>query len=78
MKTIQTILFFFSLSIGFGQNAPKTIESLKDELKISKRDTNRIRLMNSLSDNYSGVNIDSAIYYAQQGLALSRQISFKG
>ncbi|MFN8355031.1 MAG: ATP-binding protein [Spirosomataceae bacterium] len=75
MKTlIITLLFAFELSLGFSQNIET--DSLKHELSISKADTHRVMLLTQISGYFGAINIDSGIYYAQQSLALSREIAF--
>lgn len=69
------LLFVFEWSLGFNQNSQ--IDSLKHELSISKADTHQVMLLKQISEYFSGISIDSGIYYAQQSLALSREISFE-
>ena len=75
MKALIIILLVvFELNLGFSQN--RETDSLKHELSISKADTHRVMLLKQISGYFSAVNIDSGIYYAQQSLALSREIAF--
>ncbi len=52
------------------------IDSLKNELSISRVDTNKVLSMVELANQYKYANADSALFYAQNALILSRQIKF--
>src|SRR5205085_9049135 len=54
-----------------------SIDSLKKELSISRIDTSNVLLMIELVDQYKFTNGDSALFYAQKALILSRKIQFR-
>jgi signal transduction histidine kinase len=56
---------------------PPSIASLLTRLKISKPDTGRIAIYKSIITSYRNGKPDSAIFYAQQGLAFAKKIDFK-
>jgi signal transduction histidine kinase/Flp pilus assembly protein TadD len=53
------------------------IDSLKHELTIAKEDTNKVWVLNTLSQNYTWSFADTAVLYAQQALELSQRLNFK-
>jgi len=52
------------------------IDSLKNELSMVKTDTSRVLIMANLTEGYRGSKPDSAIFYAQQALQLTKKIQF--
>jgi len=62
---------------GFTQDFQQvSIDSLKKDLSISKVDTSNVLSMVELVDQYKYSNADSALFYAQRALTLSRKIQF--
>jgi class 3 adenylate cyclase len=53
------------------------IDSLLLELPKAKQDTNKVKMLNSLSFNYSAINPSEGIKYAEEGLALSEKLGWK-
>ncbi|MCW3102049.1 MAG: hypothetical protein JWO09_489 [Bacteroidetes bacterium] len=53
------------------------IDSLLKVLNTSAEDTTKVRLFDDLSYEYSGNSFDSAVYYAQQELSLSKKLNYK-
>ena len=78
MKKLISIFLVWSFSQqGFGQNAQQAIiDSLKKELSISRIDTSNVLSMVELVNQYKYSNADSALFYAQKALILSRNIKF--
>jgi two-component system NtrC family sensor kinase len=78
MKQLLGLFLFCSfVQPVFAQNYQQTIiDSLKKELSISKIDTSNVLLMVELVDQYKFSNADSALFYAQKALMLSRKIKF--
>ncbi len=72
-------LFCSGLRPAFAQ--PKTgqarLDSLLAELPRTKPDTNRVKLLNLISTNYSRINPNEGINYANQSLVLARQLTWK-
>ncbi len=58
----------------YGQGA---IDSLQINLETSKPDTNRVWLIYGIAVEYQGIDADSAMAYAEQGLALSEELDYK-
>jgi two-component system NtrC family sensor kinase len=52
------------------------IDSLKQQLSISKIDSSNVLSMVELVNQYKYANADSALFYAQKALSLSRKIKF--
>src|SRR4249919_2919938 len=78
MKKLIGLFLLWSFSQqGFAQNAQQAIiDSLKEELSISRIDTSNVLSMVELVDQYKFSNADSALFYAQKALMLSRKIQF--
>ncbi|MCX6206978.1 MAG: two-component sensor histidine kinase [Bacteroidetes bacterium] len=78
MKKLISLFLIGSLSQPcFAQsNQQAIIDSLKQELSISKIDTSNVLSMVELVNQYKYTNADSALFYAQQALILSRKIKF--
>src|SRR5258705_2625865 len=79
MKKLAVILVtFLSITIAEAQQSEQFfIDSLKHELTLAKEDTNKVRLLVSLTTLYYGPSVDTAIAYAQQALDLAKKINFE-
>lgn len=62
-------------NISFSQN--RVIDSLLSGLKIAKEDTEKINILNVISDKFTRGKPDSAIFYARQALVLSTRINYQ-
>lgn len=68
-----SLLFFFLLLATIGFSQTKEIDSLKAELlKLSVRDTMKIRMYLSLGKKYYGFNTDSLRHYSTLAMKLSK------
>ncbi len=81
MKRLTFIfLFTFTCTLGFCQSR-KAIDNLKKRLATTKSDTSRIRVLIQLGEALglpsSIRNVDSAMYYINQVLALSSKINYR-
>ena len=76
MKTAFAFLLSLAWSLGFSQNRVHEIDSLRHELSIGVQDTSRVLTMTGLANAYKFYKPDSSLYYAQQALALARQIKY--
>src|SRR5665647_2285524 len=77
MKAITlTIYITLALSSGFAQNNHYT-DSIKFKLAFAKEDTNKVNIIERLTDSYAWSYPDSALAYAKQGLQLARELKFK-
>jgi hypothetical protein len=77
MKRVFIIVFllFFSDTVLFAQKyGHEYIDSLQTELQKAKEDTNKVILLDRLSDCYY-YNFDSGLYYAQNAVSLSAKQS---
>jgi len=76
------IIFILPLLLGEGwgeiiaQDQNKT-DSLNNELKKSKQDTNRVNLLIGLSEIYQSIDLDTALLYGTKALTLSENLSDK-
>ena len=62
MRRIIILLFLFTrISSGFGSN----LDSLLLKLKTAKEDTNKVKLLLNIEDEYININPDSAFYYTE-------------
>jgi signal transduction histidine kinase len=79
MKKLISIFLVWSFAQPvFAQNYQQAIiDSLKKELSINKIDTSNVLSMVELVDQYKFSNADSALFYAQKALMLSRKIQFQ-
>lgn len=75
-KTAFAFLLSLAWSLGFSQNRAHEIDSLRHELSIGVQDTSRVLTMTGLANAYKFYKPDSSLYYAQQALALARQIKY--
>jgi len=78
MKKLAILFLLWSFPHqGFTQAFQQaTIDSLKNELSMSKIDTSNVLSMVELVNQYKYSNADSALLYAQKALVLSRKIKF--
>lgn len=80
MKNCKFIYLAFSFlltSAVIGQNNRK-IDSLKNLIKLSKEDTNRVMYLDQLAYEYSSrLEYDTLYKYSTQGLQLARKLNYK-
>ena len=78
MKQLTLFLLFFLLTMCsvFCQNRFKDIDSLYHALDTATLETDRVHSKVSLACQYASINIDSALFYANNVLTISRRISF--
>ena len=75
MKKLLYISFFvLSISTAFCQVS--VIDSLENELKTEKQDTNKVQLLNLLSKELRNNDFDKAYQYAQEALELSIKLKY--
>ena len=58
------------------QQGQPLIDSLLKELPKQKEDTNKVKLLDVLSNSYKGVDFGEMLKYARQQLDLSRNLKF--
>jgi tetratricopeptide (TPR) repeat protein len=76
MNSLTLIFTFCFFSIGInGQQ--HVIDSLKKLVPSAKEDTNRVRLLHSISVYYDESDSDSSIRYEQLSLQLAKKLNFK-
>ncbi|SDG47728.1 tetratricopeptide repeat protein [Psychroflexus sediminis] len=75
MKSLYIIIICFIFSLSSYGYHPE-IDSLKAELKTTKVDTIRVRLLNEIAFEFIDVSYDSILPYAQKALNLSNKIKF--
>ena len=79
MKPFLLLLLLLICSPAFAQ--PKAweaqLDSLLDELPRAKPDTNRVNLLNLITNYYLYINPNEGINYANQSLALARRLTWK-
>jgi len=69
---LLTTIFFVGLSLN-GASQPNTIDSLK-LLETNTDEQGKLIIYNTLAEHYSHVNLDSAVYYGDKGLKLSKSL----
>ena len=79
MKKIVALflLCFLSQQVIAQGNHQSIIDSLKQALSIGNIDTTTVLSMVELADQYKFSNVDSALFYAQKALVVSRKIKFQ-
>ena len=75
MKYFFTLFFIFFNVTFFSQQLQKEIDTLKKELKQIKDESTRIKILASLTKNYTRISIDSALKYSEIGLDLAEKES---
>lgn len=75
-KLKHLLLLFFLIALSTTIKAD-VIDSLTHLLNISKADTTKTRLLNTLSEKYYNVNIDSSISFANKALIKAKKMNFK-
>jgi serine phosphatase RsbU (regulator of sigma subunit)/Flp pilus assembly protein TadD len=69
---------FFLLFICLCCSAPaSTVDSLKNALTSAKEDTVKVKVLNSLAWEFQSSNTPQSLQYAQQALALAKQLNYK-
>lgn len=73
------LLWCIPVSATFAQRkaGQARLDSLLAELPRAKPDTNRVKLLNLISANYSRINSNEGINYANQSLVLARRLTWK-
>ena len=74
MRFRPIVFFLFVFAIG---NAQVKQDSLKQVLKTESNPSKKALIYSQLAKAYESVDIDSAFYYAETGLELSRSVSAK-
>jgi len=76
MKTSLLIVFAVINVISLSAQT-ESIDSLKNELEITRNDTMQYALLDALSRNYLETKPDSALYYARRAMETARGLQFK-
>jgi ATP/maltotriose-dependent transcriptional regulator MalT len=66
-------IIFLSYPPAFGQSE---LDNLLHQLKGSKKDTTRVWILRDMAYYHMDENLDSAIFYSQQGFNLARDLGF--
>jgi two-component sensor histidine kinase len=74
---LMLILFSFSFNICAQKKGRVAVDSMLIVLKVSKPDTNKVGLLNSLALVASGFNSDSGLNYSKQAFALAQKLKWK-
>lgn len=81
MLRLLLICALFSLAHGVAFAQPKTgqarLDSLLAELPRAKPDTNRVKLLQAITNEYYYSSSSEGINYASQALALARRLTWK-
>jgi signal transduction histidine kinase len=76
MRRLVWILLLFLCCISV-QAQQSYIDSLKNEIRISRNDTINLILLGKIADVYSEINPDSSYHYADKMLAVSKNLGLK-
>jgi serine phosphatase RsbU (regulator of sigma subunit) len=78
MKGLFTFLFFFYFLFSFASAQQRQMDSLQSALKTVKEDTNKVNLLNALSERFKEVsNYDSSLIYATTASRVAEKLDFK-
>lgn len=69
--------FLFCLSLQAQKKGQELLDSLVAELPAAKEDTNKVKLLNRITQQYISINPKEGFRYANMGLQLSEKISWK-
>jgi len=75
--TLFLLLTFLMLCIVGKSQSTTTLESLEIKLKTSKQDTNKINILNSLSEKTEHINPNLALKYGEEALKLAEKLIYK-
>lgn len=68
------LFFFYKNTIVYSQK--KNVDSLENVLKLSKNDSNKVKVLCKLGNQYLNMNVDKALSYGFTGINLSKKIGF--
>ncbi|MFQ3213841.1 MAG: signal transduction histidine kinase [Marivirga sp.] len=77
MKYWLFIFFFLLYTALQGQPKSNGVDEIKSSLSRIPADSNRVLLLEQITNAYYNINIDSANYYAQKTLDLALAVGFK-
>jgi serine phosphatase RsbU (regulator of sigma subunit) len=78
MRKIFLCLIFLIIQAPFGYTQQRKIDSLKQVLKAAKEDTNKVNLLNQLSEEQKNIsNYDSSMFFASSAKLLAEKTGFK-
>jgi ATP/maltotriose-dependent transcriptional regulator MalT len=72
--SLFTVLFFLPI-LGIGQHENR-IDSLKQELQITKGDTSKVWIYRDIAYYLLETDLDSAISYSEKGIQLAQELNF--
>lgn len=75
--SLKALVFLAFLSIPSLLSAQSKVDSLLSVLKTETKDTTRVKLMYIIAEEFQNSNLDLAKRYIEDGLALSKKISYK-
>jgi tetratricopeptide (TPR) repeat protein len=76
---IKTLLLFMCLAPASAyaqKHGQAAIDSMKHDLATMKTDTNKAKVIYRIADAYTPINPDSTLAYANEGLALAKQLGW--
>jgi len=76
-KVFSVLLVLFCFQFLTAQETVTNIDSLLTVLKNTKNDTSKVHLYQKIAGHYNVTHLDSAKSYAESGLKLAEEISYK-
>ena len=74
---LLTLVIAFSINFSHAQMKSRyLLDSLKQELTISKNDTSRVNVLTALGYAYTNINPDSGLMYSFQAMRLAERVNF--
>tara|TARA_R110000850_G_scaffold182360_1_gene307799 strand:+ start:59044 stop:61029 length:1986 start_codon:yes stop_codon:yes gene_type:complete len=79
MKKILVSVLVITLPFGFSiaQEQSKNIDSLLVELNRAREDTLKVNLFHDVSKHFILTDIDTSIYFSQNGIALAQKLGYR-
>jgi two-component system NarL family sensor kinase len=76
-RSVAPLLLLMILSgVSHAQESNKEIEALEQQLKQSKEDTSKVKLLIDLGNAYAYTDLDKSISYLKQGYSLSNKLHY--
>lgn len=75
---MKKLLFYIFLAYSVGSNSQNgTIDSLLSSLKTAKEDTNKVKLLTAICQQYGNLEYNERLTYAEKALQLASTLNYK-
>ena len=76
MMKCRILILFFLTSTTYASGQQNYSDSLKQQLKLAKEDTNKVNVYAELASHYQWSYPDTSLAYSYEGLKLARKLNF--